>query len=109
MKTKICKGYNKIICCNEVKPLSDFVKCKSALDGYRNWCKECYRDYKNKDKPKKEELPEGFIRCSNPECNEVKPSSEFRKNRRKCKDGTKIIRNMLNNIKKTTKKEYVKM
>lgn len=71
MKTKKC---NK---CNNIKPISDFPK-------WRNQCKKCKNEQareKRKQNPKpkklKEILSEGYKRCSNLDCNEVKLLSEF--------------------------------
>lgn len=36
---KICKK------CGTEKPLSEFYKRKSTLDGYRNQCKKCSKEY----------------------------------------------------------------
>lgn len=35
--------------CNEYKPLVEFHKCKSSIDGYHSYCKSC-RSFKNKEK-----------------------------------------------------------
>lgn len=35
VRTKKCKK------CGEIKPITEFYKCKRYADGYRGWCKEC--------------------------------------------------------------------
>ena len=41
-------------CCHEIKPVSEFSKCKSKTDGLQAKCKECIKKYiqENKDKIK---------------------------------------------------------
>lgn len=43
-KTKIC------LRCNISKPILEFNKRSAEKDGYSNWCKICYRIYRNKQK-----------------------------------------------------------
>jgi hypothetical protein len=35
------------ICCNEIKPLSDYYTHKGMVDGHLNKCKKCIRGYTN--------------------------------------------------------------
>ena len=39
-------------CCHEVKPASEFSKCKSKADGLQFKCKECLRKYNQKNRDK---------------------------------------------------------
>lgn len=76
MKTKKCNGI-----CGLEKPISEFNERKDYKTvGFRNQCKKCQGKG-----VVKEILPEGFKICSNPECNEVKPLSDFIKGHNKCK------------------------
>ena len=44
----------KCICCGEMKPLSEYYRCKRMHDGHLNKCMECCRKYeREKYKSKK--------------------------------------------------------
>ena len=43
---------NECSCCHEVKPASEFSKCKSKADGLQFKCKECLRKYNQKNRDK---------------------------------------------------------
>ena len=79
MKTKECFR------CHQVKPLSEFYKSTTSLDGHRGVCKKCdcadareSYDYTPRWKRLLEArtlIPQGLNRCA--ECNEIKPLTEF--------------------------------
>jgi len=43
---KICNS------CKENKPYNELVKAKKAKDGYRSWCKDCRKKYRNQPQMK---------------------------------------------------------
>ncbi|PCI28788.1 hypothetical protein COB55_03435 [Candidatus Wolfebacteria bacterium] len=99
MNTKICTK------CKIEKELSEFHKYKNSADGHRWQCKTC----RSTAKPK-EILPEGMKRCSNQDCNEIKPLDEFYKGQSNCIECYKLkneqyYKDNCEQIKKVTK-EY---
>ncbi len=49
MKTKICTNKN---CKYPEKSLSEFSKNNQGKDDLQDWCKECVKDYQDKNKEK---------------------------------------------------------
>jgi len=83
------EGYKKCTNpeCNEVKLLSEFYK-NNKNGYYQSRCKKCTIKEISTPKKPKENLPEGHRRCKKGKinCNEIKPISEFVKNRNQCKE-----------------------
>lgn len=67
--------------CNEVKPVGDFFMARNSPTGYSPYCKPCsaIRRVKYVDNHRKRTGPVTELVCSS--CREVKPVSEFYKNR----------------------------
>ena len=56
MKTKQCSK------CKRVKSVSEFSKDKRYKDNYKNWCKECKKEYdKNHYQNNKEKILESHL------------------------------------------------
>jgi hypothetical protein len=96
--TKVCPK------CRQEKPATTeyFNRCKHARDGLQSWCKECKkkdhlehkeaRNLRARERYRamhpKEEIPEGFKKCSN--CKQLKPATtEYFGKASKNKDGLK--------------------
>ena len=43
-EVKVEEGFKRCSRCGEVKPISDFNKCKRKSDGLQCWCKQCKKD-----------------------------------------------------------------
>ena len=76
-------SHNEKICthCQQMKPLSDFVKNKRCADGYRYICKSCYNE-KTREEAKRRTIKNSqeshhpnTKECS--QCHKRKPLSEF--------------------------------
>ena len=65
-------------CCHEVKPASEFSKCKSKADGLQFKCKECLRKYNQKNRDKISERMRKYSQENRDKTNE-----RVRKNRAK--------------------------
>ena len=84
-------GYKRCSCCGEILPESEFYKDKNQKDGTKRICKKCWcekqKQYQKKAAEKKNSktaVPDGYKLCKC--CGQIKPLSEFQRNKRH-KDG----------------------